>query len=337
MTDGAPVGAGSPGAVDSASAAGGPGARITAGTQRVGSVPGWLDPERLLTTVGHAVVVTDLAGAVHHWNPAAERLYGWAAADALGRRARDLLAPRLSRGTAEGILATLADGLAWTGTVRVQHRDGTVFPALVTSNGVFDGGRLVGVVGAAIGLHQALRPLLEGSADAALVVTPDGRVDFVSPTATRLFGWTGPELVGSDVLHLVHPADRSEVSGRLVAADRGQQAQCPAEWRVRGRRGWRWVEAVASSLDDPSTHGVVLSLRDVTDRREDRERLARLSEQLQVALSSRVVIEQAKGFVAASRGVDLDEAFVVLRQYARSHNQTLHEVATAVVTLRLRP
>lgn len=161
MTDGAPVASRSPGAPGSPGAA--PGVRITAGTQQVGSVPGWLDPERLLTTLGHAVVVTDLAGAVHYWNPAAERLYGWAAADALGRRARDLLAPRLSRGTAEGILATLADGLAWTGTVRVQHRDGTVFSALVTSNGVFDGGRLVGVVSAAIGLHQTLRPLLEGS------------------------------------------------------------------------------------------------------------------------------------------------------------------------------
>lgn len=96
MTDGAPVGAGTPSAVDSPGAAGSPGVRITAGGQQVGSVPGWLDPERLLTTVGHAVVVTDLAGAVHHWNPAAERLYGWAAADALGRRARDLLAPRLT-------------------------------------------------------------------------------------------------------------------------------------------------------------------------------------------------------------------------------------------------
>ncbi|MST34110.1 PAS domain S-box protein, partial [Acidimicrobiaceae bacterium USS-CC1] len=297
-----------------------------------------LGAERLLTSVGHAVVVTDLAGAVQYWNPAAERLYGWAAADALGRRARDLLAPRLSRGTAEGILATLADGVAWTGTVQVQHSDGTLFPALVTSNGVFDDGRLVGVVGAAIGLHQALRPLLEDSPDAVLVVTPDGRVGFVSQAATRLFGWTGPELIGSDVLHLVHPGDRSDVSHRLAAADRGQhQAQCPAEWRVRGRCGWRWVEAVAGSLGDPSAHGVVLSLRDVTDRREDRERLARLSEQLQVALSSRVVIEQAKGFVAASRAVDLDEAFAVLRQYARSHNQTLHEVATAVVTRRLRP
>ncbi|MEV8436758.1 GAF and ANTAR domain-containing protein [Actinosynnema sp. NPDC051121] len=57
-----------------------------------------------------------------------------------------------------------------------------------------------------------------------------------------------------------------------------------------------------------------------------------LTEQLRTALDSRVVIEQAKGFLAQRFGVDVDAAFGVLRRYARSHNLKLSAVATAVTS-----
>jgi hypothetical protein len=56
-----------------------------------------------------------------------------------------------------------------------------------------------------------------------------------------------------------------------------------------------------------------------------------LVEQLQTALSSRVIIEQAKGFVAERLTLEMDQAFAVLRRYARSHNRKLSEVAAEVV------
>jgi hypothetical protein len=56
-----------------------------------------------------------------------------------------------------------------------------------------------------------------------------------------------------------------------------------------------------------------------------------LINQLQTALDSRVAIEQAKGVLAARHEIDVDEAFTALRQYARSHNQRLLDVARTVV------
>jgi len=67
-----------------------------------------------------------------------------------------------------------------------------------------------------------------------------------------------------------------------------------------------------------------------------------MSEQLQFALNSRIVIEQAKGAVARALGVGVEEAFEIVRTHARTHRMRLTEVARAVVTdrdlmERLRP
>jgi GAF domain-containing protein len=56
-----------------------------------------------------------------------------------------------------------------------------------------------------------------------------------------------------------------------------------------------------------------------------------LNEQLSTALTSRVVIEQAKGVIAERAGVDLSEAFSLLRAHARNTNQRLTDVAQAAV------
>lgn len=63
----------------------------------------------------------------------------------------------------------------------------------------------------------------------------------------------------------------------------------------------------------------------------DDERRDLVTRQLQSALDSRIVIEQAKGYVAATRGTDVSSAFESLRTYARSNGHKLHDVARQVV------
>lgn len=92
-----------------------------------------------------------------------------------------------------------------------------------------------------------------------------------------------------------------------------------------------WTEedlAVAQVLADVATSYLVNA--------STQRQLEQLTEQLQQALTSRVVIEQAKGITAHDRGVSVDQAFTLLRSYARSNNLTLVAVADAVVHAGLR-
>jgi transcriptional regulator with GAF, ATPase, and Fis domain len=82
-------------------------------------------------------------------------------------------------------------------------------------------------------------------------------------------------------------------------------------------------QRLAQALADVATIGI-LQERGVRQQ----ETVAR---QLQNALDSRIVIEQAKGVIAERTGLDMDESFRLLRNAARSRNKKLSEVATLVV------
>lgn len=60
-----------------------------------------------------------------------------------------------------------------------------------------------------------------------------------------------------------------------------------------------------------------------------------VTEQLQHALSSRVLSEQSKGLLAQFGNVEMDQAFAVLQRYARDHNERLSDVARRLVTREL--
>ena len=65
------------------------------------------------------------------------------------------------------------------------------------------------------------------------------------------------------------------------------------------------------------------------------QRSSDLADQLQTALNSRLVIEQAKGVLAEREHLDMAEAFELLRRYARHTGRRLSDVAAAVVTRQL--
>ena len=77
--------------------------------------------------------------------------------------------------------------------------------------------------------------------------------------------------------------------------------------------------------------GVVAVARDAAKLHQQRQ----LSEQLQGALESRIVIEQAKGITAERHKVTIDQAYQRIRTHARNNNASLRTVAEAIVEVGL--
>jgi transcriptional regulator with GAF, ATPase, and Fis domain len=86
---------------------------------------------------------------------------------------------------------------------------------------------------------------------------------------------------------------------------------------------------------DPVGTPVAQALADVATisllQQRSSARTTVLNEQLQTALNSRILIEQAKGKLAERQNIDMERAFTTLRGYARAHNRRLSDVARAFI------
>ncbi|MGW5177930.1 GAF and ANTAR domain-containing protein [Streptomyces sp. NPDC004082] len=92
--------------------------------------------------------------------------------------------------------------------------------------------------------------------------------------------------------------------------------------------------AAPGPFDAPDTL-IAQALADVATisllQQRSAHRSTALNEQLQTALNSRVLIEQAKGKLAERQSIDMERAFTALRGYARAHNRRLSDVARAFI------
>jgi diguanylate cyclase (GGDEF)-like protein/PAS domain S-box-containing protein len=115
-----------------------------------------------------------------------------------------------------------------------------------------------------------LGSLVQNASDVVCIVGEDAEVRYVSPSIQRMFGYRPAALTGARLIDIVHPDEQQLVRG-FITATAGQPAGQPqkADFRVRHEeRGWRDVEALATNLlGDDAVDGIVLNIRDVTERK----------------------------------------------------------------------
>jgi PAS domain S-box-containing protein len=267
--------------------------------------------DEVLAALGHAVIATDPQGRVVLWNAAAEQLYGWPAADALGRDITEVTVPALSQEAAAEVMAALREGRSWSGGFPVQRLGGEVFHALVTDSGVYRDGELIGIVGASLNLGDAVRHLMERSSDAAVLLDEHQVVSYASPAVANLFGWPVDGVVGAPLTDRIHPEDH-EAFAELMAAD-PTSAERVGELRVRTDGDWSWVEVAVTDLYSPSgSRSVVCNIRrsERLARIEERERLLEAvhSEVLQDLFAAALELDRALTRAAPATAARIDAA-----------------------------
>ncbi len=126
----------------------------------------------------------------------------------------------------------------------------------------------------AAGEHS--RSLVHNSSDIITVVDRHGQIRYQTPSIGWVLGLAPHGLIGQSVLELVHPDDVVDLRQHLDAVAQSPALPAPpVHVRMRHRDGsWRSMETAGNNLlDDVAVGGIVLTTRDVTERRELEEQL----------------------------------------------------------------
>jgi PAS domain S-box-containing protein len=226
-----------------------------------------------------AIVGKTLDGVITSWNRSAERMFGWTAAEAVGRSITIIIPPdRLPE--EDDVLAHIRRGepIEHFETIRVR-KDGRQLPISVTISPIRDSkGRIIGAskIARDIGerreseIAQArLAALVDSSDDAIVSKTLDGIVTTWNGAAERMFGWTAAEAVGQSIT-LIIPLDRrfeeDEVLARVRRGERVHHFET-----VRITRDGRLVEVSISVSPIKDARGRIVGAskiaRDISGRR----------------------------------------------------------------------
>jgi PAS domain S-box-containing protein len=147
------------------------------------------------------------------------------------------------------------------------------------------------------------RSLVQHSSDVVLVVDTAGRITYVSPSATRIFGERAAITTGAAIRDLVPPEDAATLASIFERTGKEPRSLTT---RMRTEAGeWRDLEVLWSDLrDDRAVGGIVLNCRDVTERNE-------LERKLQHAQKI-----DAVGHLAGGLAHDFNNLLMVIRGYA---------------------
>src|SRR5687767_4804733 len=163
-----------------------------------------------------AIVSKTLDGVISSWNRAAERLFGYTAAEAVGQHIF-LIIPDDRRTEEEEVLARLGRGetIDHFETVR-QTKDGRRIPISLTVSPIRDAaGRIIGASKVARDISERqqsdeirarLAAIVDSSDDAIVSKSLDGVINSWNRGAERLFGYTAAEAVGRHIF-LIIPDD----------------------------------------------------------------------------------------------------------------------------------
>jgi diguanylate cyclase (GGDEF)-like protein/PAS domain S-box-containing protein len=124
---------------------------------------------------------------------------------------------------------------------------------------------------ALLGQSEArFRALVQNASDIIVVLDREAQIRYVSPSVERVLGHATAALIGQSIIPFVHPDDIEAAETGFANTLSFAGEHLPIDVRLRHADGsWRTVEARGTNLlDDPDLDGIVINVRDVTERME---------------------------------------------------------------------
>ncbi len=243
-----------------------------------------------------AIISKSLAGTILSWNPAAERIYGYAEAEALGQPISIIVPADLSN-EIPAIMQRLRNG------ERIEHyetmrrkKNGQCFPVSISWSPLKNAaGKVVGAAGIARDIterkraeeliresERRYRTLIDTIPQLVWTCKPDGACDYLSPQWVAYTGIPAREHIGFGWVEQLHPEDRDRVHTAWMESVQ-ESRDFDIEFRLRRADGaYRWFKSRGVPIR--SEAGRIIKWQgtstDLQEKKETEEALQRVHEDL---------------------------------------------------------
>ena len=267
---------------------------------------------KIVDSSDDAIVSKDLNGTILSWNAAAERMFGYTPAEAIGRSIR-MIIPADRQSEEDFVLGEIRLGRAVRHyeTIR-QRKDGSLLPISLTVSPIYDDqGTLIGASKIARDMSERreadltarrLAAVVESSDDAIIAKDLNSTITSWNKSAERMFGYTAAEAIGQSIRMLIPPELQSE-EDTVLARIRAGGVVDHYETRRRRKDGTDLqISLTVSPIVDAS--GVVVGAskiaRDITEQ-----------SRLRAAAEEQVFVTQKLSEVGALVTASLDRGTIV--------------------------
>ncbi|WP_214020222.1 PAS domain-containing sensor histidine kinase [Methanoculleus sp.] len=247
----------------------------------------------LFDSAGDAILIHDLDGKLLDVNRVATKHLGYSREELLTMDLTKIVTPEFAALVPERIREVIEKGHTVFETAHVTHEGGRV-PIEVSAQLISYRGRTA-ILSIARDIadrkraQEALREsekrfrlLTENASDIVVVLDPEGRIRYASPSVKTVGGYAPDDLIGRNVLELTHPDDLALVLDALRTATAHPKERITLEVRVRHASGyWLYLDVIGTNLlGEPAVRGFLVNARDITDRKRAEEALQRRTDDL---------------------------------------------------------
>lgn len=239
-----------------------------------------------------AIYTRDPNGLLTNWNPAAEKMYGWKAADVLGKPLPSV--PDESRGSSDGLRARLLAGESFIKhEARRRKRDGTPIDIDAFLGPLKDAaGNINGIIAMVADIterKQAEKALRDSEAELrlltenvpAMISYIDRQMNcvFANKRYADFFGLAVAEVVGKPLREIVGDADYADLKAHFTRAFEGHPVSF--QWQVKrsgGEQRWIEVKLVPRAADEGQMSGFYSMAIDITEQKRAEERIQHVAD-----------------------------------------------------------
>lgn len=271
----------------------------------------------LIEMASDVIISTDINLNVITWNKRAEEIYEISAKDAVAKNIYDVLSHKFLNDGPEESLKKLREKGIWQGEVLHTKKNGARVYLLCMVSSLKDANNnITGYISVnrditeKIAAEETVRKnelkfkaILQNLVDVVFVLDKAGMIKYVTPSVTAVLGYIEEELSGLTCFEFIHPEDlqRSRKLFDELIANPG--SAIITDIRILNRHGsWSWVEAKGiNKFSDNVIGGVIVSLHDISERKQSEQQLQSYSGHITNILNS-----ITDGFIA------LDHKFNIL-------------------------